>query len=132
MRTSVGSWLLFGMLGMAAAQEAVSPADPLPPLKDRLPAAILDPTGREWEAKKERFTAYESDTRPSWRYCHDGRRLIVPPFFSCGTTGTRHKLVQTPTLKEALADIAARRLRISAEQQEQIDRLIELYPDDAK
>ena len=65
-----------------------------------------------------------SQTRYSWRIVHNGTRLRLLPFLSCGKTVTRHyRIRETRTLEEAQREIEALQLRLTAEQQ---SNLVEL------
>ena len=52
----------------------------------------------------------------SWRFCHDGARLVVVPFWSCGETQTRYELSEYPTLAGATNQIARMHLRVTESQ----------------
>ena len=68
-------------------------------------------------------TVNVSQHKPSWRFCHDGKVLQVAPFFSNGETTSKKKIVECPTLAEALAKIKTLNLKVTKEQTEQLAEL---------
>ena len=57
-----------------------------------------------------------SQTKWSWRFCHDGTKLIIPPFFSNGETWTRYRVEECTTLAEAVDLIKELGLKVSKAQ----------------
>lgn len=112
-------------------QSHAMPKKKLPALEKRISKKVLETRVKQWRIKKRIVSVRESEKAPSWRYCHDGNKLCVMPFFGTGKTGTKYKLVQTRTLEEAIADIKKRGLKIEAEAKRQLKELVRQHKDEA-
>jgi len=66
------------------------------------------------------ITAYESTTNKTWRFIHDGKRLITTPFPTDGVTTTPNKVVECKSWTIATNEIAKMALKLTPEQAEQI------------
>lgn len=78
-----------------------------------------------WTVKTKTFTAYKSTSTNSWRFVHDGTNLLVVPFLSRGETWSRGQIMQCGCLDLAKKTIIEKKLKVTAEQQAQIDALVE-------
>jgi len=78
-----------------------------------------------WQHKGKTFKVEKSDRNTSWRYVHNGTRLLAGPFYSSGETATRNKLVATRTWEKCKKKLKLDnpKLVITTEQREEIDRI---------
>ena len=113
--------IIVAILMVLTAQAQTASITPVP-MKDRITATTIVTKGRVMKTVPVKM----SQTKYSWRVCHDGARLKVVPFFSDGETWTPHLMVECPTLIEAKAEIIVLALKVSAEQQAKIDALEEV------
>ena len=80
---------------------------------------------KTWAHKGKSFKVEKSSHGKSWRYVHDGTRLVVVPFESNGETTTRGKLVTLKTWKEVKKRLKLDdpKLTITDEQMKEIERI---------
>jgi len=68
---------------------------------------------------------FASSQVESWRFVHDGSRLILEPFFMGGITYSPFKIVECKTLDIATNEIIKLNLTLTQEQQDSIARLLD-------
>ena len=102
--------MLFAINGYGQARQATLSAN-----------TVANSKTNAFTVKGKPVTDYSSSKVESWRFVHDGKKLILEPFFMGGTTHTPHKIVECKTLELAIIAIIELKLEINAEQKQEIE-----------
>jgi len=72
-------------------------------------------------AKGKVVTDYSSSKIECWRFVHNGKALVLEPYFTGSTTYTPHKIVECKTLQLAIESIIALKLTMTDDQKREIE-----------
>lgn len=83
-----------------------------------------------WTVKAQTFAVNSTTNKvPCWRVLHDGVALIYVPWFDSGSkTETRQNIAECKTLEDVKKYIIDKKLKVTPEQQAEIDALKEEDP----